>query len=334
MSFGLVDIDHLMIRVSTLEDTVKQFERMGFTVAPPRLELGSKTPRWRPYDNRLILFEPYPGRHDIANFLGLACLQDQFGAPWPLRKSMSFLWDTEGPKSVVCLARDIEVTAQAMREAGLEVELGGPQSPELGWIDEETGSWLPHRNRPCNPTFRQLPFMTNAYGTDSIETFHHPAFIRHANGARYMSTITGITDDIQRDVVWMSRDVFGVTPVWESADVALIRPRDIVLRIVTPAGFASLYPGIDYSTERILPALAGATIVVSSISRVTETLQEAGVAHVRIDANRVVVPRSAASNTVLEFTTHEYEWEHGSTADAATPRLAGEASTSDTGETQ
>jgi hypothetical protein len=149
-----------------------------------------------------------------------------------------------------------------------------------------------------------------------------------------MSTITGITDDIQRDVVWMSRDVFGVTPVWESADIALIRPRDIVLRIVTPAGFASLYPGIDYSTERILPALAGATIVVSSISRVTETLQEGGVAHVRIDANRVVVPRSAASNTVLEFTTQEYEWEHESAADVAVPRSAGEASTSDTGEMQ
>ena len=306
MSFGVVDIDHLMIRVATLEGAVTRFEAMGFTVAPPRLELGAATPRWRAYDNRLILFQPYPGRRDVANFLGLACLQDQFGAPWKLRKSMSFLWDTEGPKSVVCLSRDIEATARAMRDAGLEVALEAPASAELGWIDKETGNWLPHRTRPCNPTFRQLPFMTNAYGTDTVASFHHPPFTRHLNGARYMSAITGVSDDIERDVAWMSRDVFGVTPVWESEDIVLVRPRDIVLRIITPTGFAALYPGIDYSPERILPALSGATIVVSSMAQVTEALERGGVTHVKIDDARVVIPRSEASNTVLEFTTNEY----------------------------
>ena len=307
MSFGVVDIDHLMIRVATLAGAVTRFEAMGFTVAPPRLELGATAPRWRAYDNRLILFQPYPGRRDIANFLGLACLQDQFGAPWELRKSMSFLWDTEGPKSVVCLSNDIEATARAMRDAGLEVVLEAPASAELGWVDKETGNWLPHRARPCNPTFRQLPFMTNAYGTDAVASFHHPPFTRHPNGARYMSTITGVSDDIERDVDWMSREVFGVTPVWESEDIALVRPRDIVLRIVTSNGFAALYPGVHYSRERILPALSGATIVVSSMAQVTEALERGGVTHVRIDDARVVIPRSEASNTVLEFTTNEHE---------------------------
>ncbi len=306
MSFGLVDIDHLMIRVAALDDALSRFTAMGFTVSPARLDVGDDRPRRRPYDNRFILFQPYPGRKDIANFLALACLQDQFGAPWALRKSMSFLWDTEGPKSVVCLSQDIEATARSMEQAGLEVDLAAPGTSGSGWVDEATGTWLPLRNRPCNPTFRQLPFMVNAYATDTVETFHHGPFTEHANGARYLSTITGVTDDIERDATWMARDVFGVSPVWPSPDVALICPRDIVLRIVTPAGFAGLYPGIEYSPERILPALSGATIVVSSIARLRKVLESGGITYAQIDETHVVVPRGEANNTVLEFTTEEY----------------------------
>jgi hypothetical protein len=36
MSFRVVDIDHLMIRVAKLDAGVETFEALGFTVAPPR----------------------------------------------------------------------------------------------------------------------------------------------------------------------------------------------------------------------------------------------------------------------------------------------------------
>lgn len=313
MSFHVRDIDHLMVRVARLQEGAERFEALGFTVAPSRSRLaagsddpvaGAAVPD-RPYDNRLVLFEGFPGKTDVANFIGLACLQDQFGAPWRLRKQMSFLWDTEGPKTVVTYSDDIERTFQAMRDAGLEAELGPVPPEDVGWVDPETGGWVPVRNRPCNPTFRQLPFMVNAYTTDTMPSFRRPAWVRHANTAKRLSMITGITDDLERDAAWMAELVFGVAPEWHGTQVALVRPRDVALRIVTPAGFDALYPGLDFSTERILPALCGATIEVASLAATSQVLDEAGIPYVETPGGGIAVPRQSAANTLLEFVQPE-----------------------------
>jgi hypothetical protein len=301
MTLGIVDIDHLMIRVGNLDNAVARFRALGFVVAPPRRSRHDPSVPLRAYDNRFILFQPYPGRTDVANFLALACLQDQFGAPWHLRKRMSFLWDTEGPRTIVCLARDLEFTYEAMVRAGWEVDLAPPPPDDIGWLDEGSGQWIPLRNRPCTPTFRQVPFMFNAYHTDTLESFHHEPWTHHPNSARYLSLITGVSDNISRDAYIMSAQVFGSPPRWISEDIVLVSCRDIALRIVTRRGFEALFPGLDFSSERILPALCGVTIVVSEVTEVRSILATNGVPFVTFGDERIVVPRSAACNTLIEF---------------------------------
>lgn len=311
MSFEVVDIDHLMIRTADLEHGVSTYESFGFTVAPERRNVGmgsltgdgdgeAKAPPKAPFNNRLILFRPYPGRDDVANFLELMCMEMQFGLPTEVTRLMSFLWDTEGPKTVVCYSEDLELTQEKMGAAGIHTDMPKARF-ETGWDDEESGEFIPIKAQPLIPVFRQSPFMINAYETTTLESFQHEPWTVHANTARYMAGVTGVTDEIEAHVGWMAEHAFGVEPEWEGSDCAILRPRDVYLRIVTPEGFARLYPGLDYSAERVLPALSGATVAVESITTLCEVLDGNGVEHVETPDGRVLIPRQHAVNTVLEF---------------------------------
>lgn len=302
MPFELLDIDHLMVRVADLPAAVAAYQALGFQVAPPvQARTGEMpAPVW---DNRAILFDPYPGRTDIANFLALACLADEFAAPWALRKEISLLWDTEGPRTLVCLSTDLERTLEAMIAEDVEVRLPPPSRAgiETGWWDGDT--WLPLRSRPCNPVFRQTPFMVNAYATENLATLQHPPYTEHPNTARHLLSVTGVTRNLTRDAEWMATRVFDVPVQHHNPDIAVVQPRDIALRMVTPEGWTQLYgTEIDFSTERVLPSLAAATIAVTDLGRVREILDTNGVPWHSPDGFRVVVPRHAACNTVIEFT--------------------------------
>jgi len=309
VSFELIDLDHLIIRVADLESSVDTYRSFGFTVTPPRLNVGmaalkqqaaggDAAPAKAPFNNRLILFQPYPGRDDLANFLELMCMEDQFGPP-EITQLMSFMLDTEGPKAISCASADFERTVRAMDDAGIASFV--PDMFETGWQDEERDRFVAIRARPVVPVYRQTPFMVNSYETSTLDNYRYEPWTVHPNTARYMAGVTGVTDDLRAHAEWMAKDVFGVAVEWESDEVAIVRPRDLFLRIVSPAGFAELYPGLDFSSERILPALCGATVAVESLERLRELLRENGVEHVETPRGGVVVPRRHANNTVLEF---------------------------------
>ena len=312
-SWEVVDIDHYMIRVADLQSSVAAYESFGFTVAPERQNVGmgaltgegkqepakpAPEQKKAPFNNRLIMFEGPPGQQDVANFLELMCMQIQFGLPVEITKMMSFMWDTEGPKAIITYTNNLDRTVELMIENGVETNRLKAHF-KTGWFDGDT--FIPIEAEPCVPVFRQTPFMINAYETTTLDSFRYPKWTVHANTAKYMSGITGITDDIRNHAETMA-GIFGVEPKWESDDVAVISPRGTVsLRVVTPAGFAELYPGLDYSTERVLPALSGATVAVESLDTLRSVLKSNGVKHVETPRGAVVVPRQLACNTVLEF---------------------------------
>jgi hypothetical protein len=315
MSFRVVDIDHLMIRVANLDRGVEMFKALGFTVAPPRKLFGIKAlegssassgngdaPPKPTINHRHILFQPYPGRVDTANFLELMAIEDQLHTPPHLTQMLCFLLDSEGPKTVVCLADDLEQAREDMIAAGIETS---PPIPlETGWEDEETGEFVRVSGAPLVPVFGQTPFMTNPCIHNLPESLRHEPWTRHPNGALYLAGVTGVTEDIEEDARLMSERVYGVDAEWDGGDVAEIRPRDLVFRMLTPDGFARTYPGLDYSRERVLPAYCAATIAVESLDRVRIVLNENGVEHTDLPGGRVAVPRQHAANTIIEFVEH------------------------------
>ena len=280
------------------------YRSFGFTVAPERRKPDpfprpdGELPRKAPFDARFILFQPYPGRSDLTNFVVLQCIQDQLNIPVEIAQLMSFMLDTEGPKALICYSEDLERTRQALEAAGIET---APPGWTIDDVWEDGDRKLPVRSQPLITQTRRTPFVVNVFHTDTLETFRHAPWTTHPNTTRYMAGLTGVTDDIEADVATMADRVFGVSPEWVSDDVAIVRPRDIFLRIVTPRGFAALYPGLDFSTERVLPALCGVSFAVASIDALRSTLRVNAVEHVETPTGAIVIPRQRAANTMLEF---------------------------------
>ena len=310
MSLALLDIDHLIVRVAHLDRGVELYRALGFTVAPERVKTGSAAPapeahgtipRKAPFKSRHVLFRPYPGREDIANFVVLQCIEDQLSVPVEIAQVMGFMLDSEGPRALICYSEDLDETRRAMTEAGIET--APPRwTVEDAWLDGD--QVLPVRSQPLITQTRRTPFIVNAFQTETLETLRHEPWTTHANSARYMAGLTGVTDDIQTDVRIMADTVFGVEPEWAGDDVAIIRPRDLFLRIVTPRGFATIYPSLDFSSERVLPALCGVTFGVDSLDAARAALADRSIPFVDTPTPGVVVPRQQAGNTIIEFVEH------------------------------
>lgn len=309
MSLDLLDIDHLMIRVHSLDGVAETFERLGFTVTPIRKHISmeklaegaggaSSAKGAATINNRHIIFKPFPGRNDVANFLEFMCIEDQLNTPPAVTQMLSFLLDSIGPKTVVCYCEDLEKTITAMRAAGFQT--AAPIPFETGWFDAQRDTFVRICARPGVPVFGQTPFQFNPFETSTLKGYQYTPWTVHPNGARYMAGVSGVTLDIRRDAEFMAQKVFARPVRWIDDDIAEIRVRDLFLRIVSPAGFARLFPGLDFSSERVLPHLFGVTIAVESLDRLRTLLRLKGV-EFRDSAHAVCVPRQAACNTVIEF---------------------------------
>lgn len=293
-----LDLDHAVLRVGDLGSAVARFERFGFTLAPPRQRPASAP---NPViEARHILFQPYPGRSDLANFVVFQSLRDPAALSDVLARIFSFMLDSEGTKAVVAYAPDVDVSKARMRAAGMTTNDAEAHS-EGFWYDEATGTELPVRVRQLAMLTRRMPFVVNGFHTETLGSFRHPAWTQHANGARYLAGVTGVSANLGQDVATMAGAVFGVEPEWLNQDIAVIRPRDLFLRIVSPHGFAQLYPGLDRSSEQVLPAYVGVTFAVASADQVRGVLTERGVPHQTTSDGRVLVARAQAHNSILEF---------------------------------
>ena len=309
MTLGVVDIDHLIIRAADLAQSASDYEKLGFFVTPllrkvtwgssgEELAAAPQEAQRSTVTGRQILFKPYPGRTDIANFLNIYCIEDQLLMPPELTQVFSFLLDSEGPRTIVGYTKDVEKAREAMTAVGIRTN--APLEYESGWQDEERNTFIRIQARPCVPIFGQIPFQFDPYETQTLEGYQYAPWTVHPNGARYMAGVTGVTNNIRRDAEFMAHKIFGVDVEWHGDEVAVIRPRDLFLRVMTPRGFHDLFQGLDFSTERILPHTVGVSFAVESVDAVATLLERNGVPAVRTRLG-VCVPRQQACNTLVEF---------------------------------
>jgi len=308
-ALGVVDIDHLMIRAADLGQAASAYEKLGFFVTPLRKkvpwsssgkELADAPPETQrsTVTGRQILFKPYPGRTDVANFLNIYCIEDQMLMPPEVTQVFSFLLDSEGPRTIVGYTADVGRAREAMTALGIKTN--APLDYESGWQDEERDVFIRIQARPCVPIFGQIPFQFDPYETQTLAGYQYAPWTVHPNSARYMAGVTGVTHNIRRDAEFMAHKIFGVDVEWQGDEVAVIRPRDLFLRVMTPKGFGQLFEGLDFSSERILPHTVGVSFAVASLDVVEKTLRKNGVAMVKTRLG-ICVPRQAACNTLIEF---------------------------------
>lgn len=299
MPLGFTDIDHAVVRVDDADAAAGLYRRFGFTIAPRRQRRsGQAAPS---VAARHILFQPFPGRSDVANFVVLQSITDQYGMPDSLAQILSFMFDAFGPRAIVGYTPDVAASMQAMHDCGIATNSPTWLS-EPGWHDEDADREVPVRIQQLAALTRRMPFVVNGFHSSTLDSFRYAPWTAHPNSARYLAGVTGVSADLDADVDIMARVVFGVEPRWDGPDIAVLSPREIFLRVVSPRGFGRLYSDLDFSTERALPALCALTFAVASTTVVRRCLDDHAVAHLATPDGRVLIARQDAANTILEFT--------------------------------
>jgi hypothetical protein len=288
MASILVELDHLMIKVDSLEAATEKFSRMGFDVTPEsRIDsLGVA--------NRLVLL--WPKRSGVANFLELMSVADPENVDPTMTEILSA---NEGIKMIVHLASDIEkfVATVSERETWIDPVWDIRREWQSPGGERET-----IRFRVTKPVPGGTPFTINAYQPNAIGQYLQDRFRHHANGARHVAAVTGVVaaQQFAPAVAYFER-LYGIPAQRGGEGIAEIKPRDVTLRIVATTSFAGLYPEINPAPLR-LPCLAAITIEVSDLANVATLLAANDVSHAlrRQPAGIVVGPHEACGVT-FEF---------------------------------
>jgi hypothetical protein len=129
-----------------------------------------------------------------------------------------------------------------------------------------------------------IPLRISGFTTATPETYQHRAFTTHPNGAGHILGVTWAVDDLSATVDWLSGQVFALPAQLESPTSAVIRPRDLFIRIVSGPG-----------------AMCAVSIGVPDIADVRKRAQAGAVPHHVSAAGHVVVRFGGDSPVLLQF---------------------------------
>ena len=118
---AITEIDHLLTSVHDLDKAASLFRRMGFTLSPiSRIDSMG-------ISNHLVLMTaPTPG---IGNYIELMSSHNRANLPPPMVKTLA---GSEGIKSMVLVAPEIEPALEAIREAGFGAD--APLHVRREWV--------------------------------------------------------------------------------------------------------------------------------------------------------------------------------------------------------
>lgn len=293
--FGFIDVDHVPVGVDELGVSVEAFQRLGFTVAPPRLREDSHA--LRPTETRHILFQP--ARDDVANFIALQDVIRPTALSDELARVFSFLGDSQGVKSIVAYAPDIERSKALLADANIATSDAHEHS-EGWWHDEEADLDLPIRVRQLALLSRRLPLSINGFQTATLAHLRHPAWTAHENSAVRLIGVIAVSRNARQDAAVVAA-AFGVEHHETTSGRFELTPRDVTVSVLTPDAFDRDYGLVDRSHEQILPGYVGLTVAVSSADTASEVLERNGIAYERPHRGRILIPRHYAANTIVEL---------------------------------
>jgi hypothetical protein len=170
----IVEIDHLLTYVSSIDDAAETYRRLGFTLTP----LSDISPMG--IANRLITFRPRtPGS---ASFIELMAVTDPAKLPPPMRRLLS---GDEGGKSMVLATTDAGSTHRML--AGLGHPFAPPVHVKREWKISDSTSVFPEFD-VLLPTDRELPFNACQYRDAGV--YVRDEWLTHANTAIYLDALS------------------------------------------------------------------------------------------------------------------------------------------------
>ena len=283
MQNGITGIDHPVIAVRDMTAARKTFERLGFTVPPRGSHIEWGTGNWAimfrdDYLELRGIIEPARPTHGTGRFLetreglmGVALGTVGAAESHDLVAKSGF-----HPKPVTTLTRNFEL-------------------PE-GWAKPRFAlCFLDETEVP--PGLMSVVFCEHL----TPELIRRPEFLRHANGATGVHSMTGVVPDLAAAAA-ANRRLFGDEAVREANGQVLIDAgRGATIRLIRPQDLATVHGGVAFDKTIEPPYLAAVTIAVDRIASTAKVLDNAGVRDVRPQKSTIRVAPQDACGAILEF---------------------------------
>lgn len=276
---AITGIDHTLVGVRDLEAARATWETLGFTLTPRGRHIGWGT------GNYCIMLE--------SGYIELLGVVDpsQF-----LNNLDGFLSKREGLMALAFGTDNPAQCAEDLKESGIVFE--GPKGLKRK-LELPEGEVLPefellYLDRAATPGL-------NAFITHhrTPELIRRPEWLRHANRAKRLRSVTVVTEDPVRAVIGYL-PLFGPDRIQVSDAMTVVDTGAGHIRFVTPKGLRMLYDALLPLPEHETPWIAAMKIEVADKGRCRDFLKQR---HVPVEktGKGCLVPPEVANGCIIEF---------------------------------
>jgi hypothetical protein len=282
-------IDHLVIAVDALSAARDRYAKLGFRTTPLGLHPWGTA-------NHLVQF-----RHNFIELLGIMSPdalepisggQFSFGA-----HNAEFLRRREGMSMLVLSTEDARADAVEWRARDLRVYEPFHWSRQATLPDGSELTVAFTLTFVTNPQMPEIAFFSCQQ--HNPQAFWKPEFQAHDNGAMAISGVTLVDEDPPRHRAFFA-SLMGGADMDEARDALVVHCAGGVIRVLSPAGFAAHFPGVQSARPPAGTAFRAATIDVADLDQVARCLADNGVDFVRSDTS-IQVADQQCCGLVLEF---------------------------------
>lgn len=283
MQNGITGIDHPVIAVRDMAGARTTFERMGFTVPPRGSHIEWGTGNWA------IMF-----KDDYLELRGI------IDPARPTHGTGKFLEKREGIMGVAL------ATIGAAKSHDLLVKNGyHPKAvTTLTRNFELPEGWAKPRFALCFMDEKEVPEgLMHVVFCEHLtpELIRKPEFLRHANGAKRVHSMTGVVSDLARAAETNKR-LFGDAAVKQADNQVIIdMGNDSSIRLIRPGDLGTVHGGVVFDSPLEPPYLAAISVSVECTDVTAKALDAGGVRYLRPTARTVRVTPQHACGAIIDF---------------------------------
>jgi catechol 2,3-dioxygenase-like lactoylglutathione lyase family enzyme len=277
MASPLSGIDHVIIAVNDLERARLAWERLGFTLTPRGRHLQKGT------GNYCIMFE-----RDYLELMGVVDPRQDTGGV------AEFLVHGEGPRGFAFATRAGDDTAPALARQGLHPTAARDLTRQL---ELPEGTVLPRFKLVSLPPEETPALMSFICQHLTPELVRRPEWLRHANAVVGIAGVVMLVE-ATKPLAAAYEKLFP-TGVTLTDEVLTVHAGAHRITFATPDDFAALYPEIELTTRRPLPAVAALRLLSRDLAATGDHLVRWQVAHEEARDGTILVPPAEANGTLL-----------------------------------
>jgi glyoxalase-like protein len=277
MASILSGIDHVIIAVGDLERARIGWERLGFTPTPRGRHLQKGT------GNYCIMFE-----RDYLELMGVVDPRQDTGG------LAEFLVHGEGPRGLAFATRAGDDTAPALARQGLHPTAARDLTRQL---ELPEGTVLPRFKLVSLPPEETPDLMSFICQHLTPELVRRPEWLRHANAVVGIAGVVVLVE-ATKPLAAAYEKLFP-TGVTLTDEVLTVHAGAHRITFATRDDFAALYPEIELTQRRPLPAVAALRFLSRDLAATVDHLVRWHVAYEEARDGTILVPPAEANGTLL-----------------------------------